>query len=68
MLVPVINIDFAVVGSRNFGLGSISQTVLHPTLNLTKKMKGTHRESVSGRWGFSLGVLITSCTANLNVH
>ena len=27
-----------------------------------------HRESVSGLAGFSLGVLITSCTANLNVH
>ena len=27
-----------------------------------------HRESVSGWAGFSLGVLIASCTANLNVH
>ena len=26
-----------------------------------------HRESVSGWAGFSLGVLIASCTANLNV-
>ena len=30
--------------------------------------KYPHRESVSGWGGFSLGVLIASCTANLNVH
>ena len=27
-----------------------------------------HRESVAGWAGFSLGVLIASCTAKLNVH
>ena len=27
-----------------------------------------HRESVSGRWGFSLRVLIASCTANSNLE